>query len=217
MKTKTLTAVALLSFFINAAFAGNGSVGTEYASDFFRRGALLSEDAIQADASYSLEVGGLDASLSAMTNQPTANGSADTYIIDAFLSKSLSDVVNLSLGLQHAEMVTGEATMDIAIAFDIDTLLSPSVSLYRNVDETLYTLEVGVSHDFDIKVATLSLLANYGHSEISSALNVDYHSLAGVLSKDISENAALHLSVASVNSDSIERKTLIGLGINVKF
>ena len=217
MKTKLSMIMTLLGLSINVAFAGNGSAGVGYTSDYLRRGALLSEEAIQASASYGFKAAGLDASVGAFTNQAVANGTADVYIIDASVSKSLSDLLALSVGLEHTELVNGVATMDVALGLDVNTVLSPSVSLYRNLDETLYTVEAGVSHDFDLDFATLSLLANYGRTETSSTTEVDYHSFGASLNRDLSENAALELSVASVDSDSIDRKTLFGIGINVKF
>ncbi len=217
MKTKLSMILTLLGLSVNVALAGNGSVGIGYASDYFRRGALLSEEAVQANASYELKVAGLDSSISVFTNQGVANGSSDFYLIDGSVSKSLGDLLDLSVGLQHAEAVQGSASLEAGIAVDIDTLLSPSISLYRDLSETLYTVEAGVSHSFDLDIAKLSLLASYGHTETSATTDVDYTALGASLSKSLSDSADLNLSVGSVDSDSISRETLFGLGISVKF
>ena len=49
MKKTKLIITALLGFFINAASAETYSLGTKYASDYFFRGSLMTQESIQAD------------------------------------------------------------------------------------------------------------------------------------------------------------------------
>ena len=217
MKTKLSMIIGLLALSINVAFAGNGSLGVGYASDYFRRGALLSEEAVQAEASYGFKAFGLDSSIGVFTNQAVTSGAVDAYIIDADISGTWGDLVILSAGLEHAELVAGAANLDVGVSVGLKSVLSPTVSLYRDVDETLYMIEVAVSHSFDLDVATLSVGASYGQSETSSTVDVDYNAVGAALTKSLSDTSSLELSVTSVDSDSIARKTIVGAGINVKF
>jgi len=217
MKNKLTMLLAFLGLSVNVALAGNGSVGTGYASDFFRRGALLSAEAVQANASYGFQVFGLDSSVGVFTNQGVAEGSSDFYLIDLSASKSLGDLFDVSVGLEHSELNAGASALEVGVTLDINTALNPYLSLYRDLDETLYTVEAGVSHSIDLKVAQLNLLASYGQTESLGAADVDYNSLGASLTRSISDTADLTLSVGSVDSDSISREGLIGLGLSVKF
>ena len=82
MKTKLSILLALLGLSINVASANGGSASVGYSSDYFREGALVSQEAMQASAAYTLKAGGLDASVGIFTSQPIEGGT-DTYIIDA--------------------------------------------------------------------------------------------------------------------------------------
>ena len=216
MKTKLSIITVLLGLSVNVASAG-GSAGVGYTSDYFRRGALLSEEAVQADASLGFTAFGLESSVGIFTNQAMTSGGVDTYIIDAGLAGKWGELVSLSAGLEHAELVGGDATLEVVVGASFDTVLTPSVSIYRDIDAALYTFEVGISHDLDLEIATLGLGASYGNTDVTSASNIDYYSLGASLSRSLSDNSTLAASVAYVDSDSIESESIIGLGLSVKF
>ncbi len=216
MKTKLSIITVLLGLSINVASGGNGSASVGYSSDYFREGALISEEAVQASASYGFKVGGLDSSLGVFTSQPIEGGT-DTYIIDASFSKALNETFVVSLGLEHTEFVAGAATLDVVGVLSLNTVLNPSLSVARDTEDELYAIEVGVSHDIDVEIATLTLGGSYGNTDVTTTSNIDYYSVGASLSKSLSENSSLTASVAYVDSDSIDNKSIVGLGLSVKF
>tara|TARA_Y100001963_G_scaffold56242_1_gene78654 strand:- start:7994 stop:8626 length:633 start_codon:yes stop_codon:yes gene_type:complete len=208
--------LTLLGLSINVASAGNGSVGIGYASDYFREGSLVSAEALQASASYGLKAGGLDVGVGAFTNQPI-DGGVDTYLIDATISKALNDTFSASLGLEHAEFVAGVATLDVTASVSLNTILNPSLTIKRDTEDELYVFEVAASHDIDLDIATLSLGALYGNTDVTTSSNIDYYSLGANLSRSLGENSTLNASLDYVDSDSIDNESIFGLGITVRF
>lgn len=216
MKNKLSIITVLLGLSINVASAGNGSASIGYSSDYFREGALISEEAVQASASYGFKAVGLDSSVGIFTSQPL-DGGTDTYIIDASFSKALNETFVVSLGLEHTEFVAGAATLDVVGVLSLNTVLSPSLSVARDTEDALYAIEVGVSHDLDLEVVTLTLGGSYGNTDVTTASNIDYYTLGASLSKSLTENSTLNASLAYVDSDSIENESIVGLGLSVKF
>jgi len=216
MKTKLTTILTLLGLSINVASAGNGSAGISYASDYFREGALVSSEALQAKASYGLKAAGLDASVGIFTNQPV-DGGVDTYIIDAAFSKVLNDTFTASLGLEHTEFVAGVATLDVTASVSMNTILSPSLTVKRDTEDALYVFEVGASHEIDFDIAQLSLGALYGNTDVTSSSNIDYYSVGANLSRSLSENSSINASIDYVDSDSIDNESIFGIGLTINF
>ena len=68
MKTKLITLLTLVGLSFNAAFAGEGSASIGYASDYFLRGSLVSEESVQSEVSYGADVSGFSARINAFTN-----------------------------------------------------------------------------------------------------------------------------------------------------
>lgn len=217
MKTKTMIMALMSCLFINAAPAGSNSADVGYASDHFRRGALTAEESVQAGASFGFQALGLESSVGAYTNQAVASGGTDLYIIDAGASKAFGELLSVYVGLEHAEFVTGAATLEVNANVSFDTVLNPKLSIYRNTDDALYTYEASVSHSFDLEVAELGLSALYGNTDATSSTDVDYYSVGGSLSRSLSENSSLIASLDYVDSDVIDNESIFGLGINVKF
>ena len=216
MKTKLSILLTLLGLSINVASGNGGSASLGYSSDYFREGALVSQEAVQASASYSLKAGGLDASVGIFTSQPIEGGT-DTYIIDAAFSKALNDTFSASLGLEHAEFVSGVATLDVTAGLSIQTLLNPSLTIKRDTEDELYVIEVGASHEIDLDIANLGLSATYGNTDVTTASNIDYYSFGANLSRSLSENSTINASLDYVDSDSIDNESIFGLGITVQF
>ena len=217
MKTKIIiTLFTLLGLSINVASAGKGSASLGYTSDYFFRGALVSEEAVQSSINYSAEVGGFNSSVSAFTNQSVSGGS-DAYILGGQLSRNLCEFATLNLGLEHTEFVSGSAILDARLGVDFQTLLSPSLVVERNLDQSLYTFEASVGHQLDLKEAALNLSALYGNTDQGASANVDYYVLGASLERPISDNASAELGVDYVDSDTIEGESIFSLSVNVKF
>lgn len=218
MKTTKLIITALLGVFINVATAENYSLGTKYTSDYFFRGALNSEEAVQATVGVNGEHLGFNYSVEAFTNQAVSSGGSDSYIIAAGGSKSFMDgLLNGYVGLNHTEDVPGNCLLEAKISLSIDTILSPTASVYRNLDDSLYTYELSLSHAIDIGVGELAIGGTAGSTDLSNTQSEAYYAAGVGLSRKISESATATLDFTRVDSDLISEEYVVGLGISVSF
>lgn len=214
MKTKTYI-TALLCLISNVATAGSVSVG--YTSDYFRRGAVLSSESVQSSLSLDSEVAGLSASAGVSTNLPTAGGS-DSYLMEAGASKQLSELLNVYIGLEHFEELAGDSNLDARVSLELSSFLSPTLTVYRNTSDDLYTFELSAKHGVDNDIADLCFHALYGNTDITSSINEDYYGLGVIASKSVSENSTLGLSYDYFDSDLISNgESVLGLSLSVNF
>lgn len=214
MKNKLLTLAALAVFSINAASAG--SLSTGYGSDVFRRGSLIAEDSLQTSASYVTTRGGFDVSVGAQTAHSTG-ADGDVYILSGGIGKSLGSLLSVYGGIEHFEQLDGASNLDIALSADFNTLLSPTLSVARNVDESQYTFEAGVSHGISINSIDLSVRGTLGNTDLNSGDNIDYYSVGISASKNLAKNLVLSLSADQVNSDAIESDCIVAAALTASF
>ena len=214
MKNKLLTLTALAVFSINAASAG--SLSTGYGSDVFRRGSLIAEDSLQTSASYDTSKGGFDVSVGAQTAH-SAGADSDVYILSGGIGKSLGSLLSVYGGLEHFEQLDGASNIDVVLSADFDTLLSPTLSAARNIDESQYTFEAGVSHDISINNIDLSVRGTLGNTDLSNGDNIDYYSVGISASKNLAKNLVLSLSADQVNSDAIESDSIVAAALTASF
>jgi len=214
MKNKLLTLAALAALSINAASAG--SLSTGYGSDVFRRGSLIAEDSLQTSASYDTTKGGFDVSVGAQTAH-SAGADSDVYILSGGIGKSLGSLLSVYGGLEHFEQLDGASNLDVVLSADFDTLLSPTLSAARNVDENRYTFEAGVSHDISINSIDLSVRGTLGNTDLSNGDNVDYYSVGVGASKSLAKNLVLSISADQVNSNVIESDCIVAAALTASF
>ena len=214
MKNKLLTLAALAALSINAASAG--SLSTGYGSDVFRRGSLIAEDSLQTSASYATTKGGFDVSVGAQTAH-SAGADGDVYILSGGIGKSLGSLLSVYGGVEHFEQLDGASNLDVVLSADFNTLLSPTLSAARNVDESQYTFEAGVSHDISINSIDLSVRGTLGNTDLNSGDNVDYYSVGISASKNLAKNLVLSLSADQVNSDVIESDCIVSAALTASF
>lgn len=214
MKNKLLTLAALAALSINAASAG--SLSTGYGSDVFRRGSLIAEDSLQTSASYATTKGGFDVSVGAQTAHSTG-ADGDVYILSGGIGKSLGSLLSVYGGVEHFEQLDGASNLDVVLSADFNTLLSPTLSAARNVDESQYTFEAGVSHDISINSIDLSVRGTLGNADLNSGDNVDYYSVGISASKNLAKNLVLSLSADQVNSDVIESDCIVSAALTASF
>ena len=213
MKTQTYI-TALLCLISNVAIAGSASIG--YTSDYFRRGALLSEEAVQTSVGLEKEVSGFALSVGASTNQAVSVGE-DSYIIEGGASKAFGELFNLYVGLQHFEQRSGDATLEVNLEASLDTVLSPSLSIFRDTDDELYTFELEVGHTLDVQFVELDLSALYGNTDVTESVNEDYYSLGASASKDLSANTSVSLDYDYVNSYLIDDESIVSASLSFTF
>lgn len=214
MKNKLLTLAALAALSINAASAG--SLSTGYGSDVFRRGSLIAEDSLQTSASYATTKGGFDVSVGAQTAHSTG-ADGDVYILSGGIGKSLGSLLSVYGGIEHFEQLDGASNLDVVLSADFNTLLSPTISAARNVDESQYTFEAGVSHGISINSIDLSVRGTLGNTDLNSGDNIDYYSVGISASKNLAKNLVLSLSADQVNSDAIESDCIVAAALTASF
>lgn len=214
MKTKTYI-TALLCLISNVATAGSLSVG--YASDYFRRGAVLSSESVQSSVSLDSDFSGLSGSVGVSTNQPTT-GASDSYLMEAGASKQLSDLLNVYIGLEHFEEVSGSSNLDARVSLGLSSVLSPMITVYRNTSDDLYTFELSAKHGVDNKIANFCFHGLYGNTDVSSSVNEDYYGIGVIASKSVSDSSDLELSYDYFDSNLInDGESVVGLSFSVTF
>lgn len=216
MNSTKLLVTALLGFIINVASAQNYSAGLGYASDYFYRGALKSEEALQASFGAKTELGGLDVSAGAFTNQSVDNGT-DSYELTLGAGKTLNDLLSIYGGLNHFEDVAGEALFEAQLGLGLKTVLSPSLNVFRSFDDDWYTVELGVHHKFDFDVAELCVHGTIGNTDLSDTVDSDYYTVGAKVSRDLAENASIAISADRVDSDLIDEEWVFGVSVSTKF
>ena len=206
MKNTKIIITALLGLFINVASAENYSAEIRYTSDYFYRGALKTSQAVQSSVGLSASGGGLGFSAGAFTNQAVDSGS-DTYILSAGISKSFVDeLLSAYAGVNHVEDVAGAAALEAQVSIGLNWPLSPSLSVYRDLDDSLYTYELALSHELDLEVLSLGLNGSIGNTETSSSADNSYYTVGAVASRSLSDNSTVSLGVTHVDSDTISNE-----------
>ena len=214
MKNKIVS--LLLAFGLsNAALANSAKIG--YTSDFFYRGEQKALESIQASVDLERSIAGLNASLHACTNQSIDTG-VDSYGFAAGLGQSFADgLFSLYGGFNHFEDVAGEALSEIVVKASLSTVANPTLSVYRNVDDELYTIEGSVSHSVELSVADLGLSASAGNTDITESTDRSYYGFGASLSRSVGEGATLSGSVDLIDADDIDREFVFGTSLTFKF
>ena len=216
MKTKLIIAALVCALSINAARAETqGSLGVMHTSDYYYRGAQLSQDALQFNVGVDTTVSGLGVSIGYFTNQASEDTNTDILSLD--ISKSILDkTLTLAAGVYNMDT---DGTPDLTEAYvgvSANVLLNPSIKLFRDVSDDLYTCEVGISHKFDLQVVDLTVGGAYGRTELTDTTERDYTTLRARLSKSF-DNVTPHVQVAVVDSDAMDSETVLCLGVDFKF
>lgn len=216
MKTKIVSLLLAFGLLINVALAGNtAKIG--YTSDYFYRGSQQSQEAVQSAIGLEHNVAGLNASLGVFTNQ-SVDSSADSYIVSAGVANSFLDgLLGAYVGLNHVEDVPGAAFSEAQVSASIACLLSPTLSAYRNLDDSLYTFELSASHDVDLGFADLGLGASVGSTDASNTDSRTYYSVGADLAKGLSDFSSVSLSIDYVDADDIEREFVFATALTFQF
>ena len=214
MKTKLLSLFTALGLLTNVAVASSASIG--YASDFFYRGEQKALESFQSKVDYGTSVLGLDTLFHACTNQSLDQG-VDSYGFSAAAGKSFSEgLIALYGGFNHYEDVPGEALSEVFVKASSNIILNPSVTVYRNVNDELFTYEGGVSHSFDLSIASLNLDASVGNTEVTESNDRTYYGVGAELTRPLG-SAQAGLSVDLVDSDDIEREFVFAGSLTFEF
>lgn len=219
MKTKLKLLALACALSINAGAAQSassfqGDLGIGFTSDYYFRGERVTGESTQLKAHASTDAFVADAFVCAFVNQGLQ--STDSYLFAVGLKDSyLNDNVEAKLGWLHREDTPGDAYSELFLSVGIDTLLDPTVTVFQDLDASLTTGEVGVSHVFDISVADLTLSGDVGTTErVTGSSN--YYGAGAELSREFGGLLA-SAGVEYVNADDIDSETVFSVGIGVKF
>ena len=222
MKTKLSIILALLGLSINAASAEapdlKGDVGLEYSSQHYFRGQSVSTDTLQASVGANFDVAGFGAFVDYSTSQSLDVGDDKQDASIGIKTSFLDDSVSVSVGLFHYDYTAGDSELEGFVAATYNTVLSPTVRLYRNTDESLSTYEASVSHGLDLGLADLTLGAGIGVTDLSTTVESDYYELSANASRSITDSVDAFATFSYNDADNrAEADTFGGLGFRVKF
>jgi hypothetical protein len=221
-KTKLTLFVALIlgAASLNGAEKSSfeGSVSTKYTSDYARRGAMLSEEAMQASLGFSTDVAGFGVFGDFQTNQSTGGTGADTDEFTLGMGTSfMDDLINASLGVYNTDHSASDSSLEGFVSVALNTALSPSVSFYQDTDESLQTFEGGLSYGADLNFADLDLGGVLGTTDTLSADNQTYTGLSAKLSKNVNDDFNIFTDISVTDAESRDYETLWGVGLNMSF
>jgi hypothetical protein len=127
----------------------------------------------------------------------------------------LNDSVNAKIGWLHREHTPGEADSEVFASVGLGVLLNPTVTISQDLDESLTTGELGLSHTLDISVADLTLSGNAGNTETSTG-STTYYGAGAKLSREFGGLVA-SVGVDYVDAQDIDNETVFSAGLSVKF
>lgn len=220
MKTKTVIAALLCAFFTNAVSAEglslNGSIGAKYVSDHYFRGQERTDDALQATVGFDTNIGSIGVFGDLFTNQSVDSTEADTNDITVGLSVSPVDQIDLLLGVYNTETSDNGGELEGFIGVQIDTLLNPRLTVFRNTDDELYTYEGELSHEFVTDIFNVEVSGVIGNTELTEAIDSTYYGGRLAVVKSIGP-VDLYTDVAVTDNDDRDAETLWGAGLSVNF
>jgi len=219
MKTKImLTALmSVLSLNVASAYeALNGNADIRFASEYHRRGVIVSQDALQTSLSVNTNLGSFGLHGDATSNQSLETGS-DSLDGTIGLSYNINDKINLLVGVYNSQIDSTGTTLESFVNVSLNTLFNPGVTIYRDVSDELYTFEGRLSHGFDLQVLQLGTSVVVGSTELSQADTSTYVAASLVASKELKPGLNLYADLTYSDADNREEEWLYGVGLAVKF
>jgi hypothetical protein len=227
MKNKTkltciFAALILGAVSINAADkvgSFTGIVGTKYASDYHRRGDVLSAEAIQAQVGFSTNLSGVEVFGDFFTNQSTSSNGANTDEATIGLGTALfGDRLSAYLGVYNTDnSAEADSSLEGFLSVSVNTLLEPTLSFYQDTDESLRTFEGQLSYDVDIDVASLGLSGVLGSTDTMTSKNQTYTALTATISRDIKDEFSVYADLSLSDADDRTNETTWGIGLSMNF
>ena len=222
MNNKLVKLIALLGLSINVASAEapevNGNLGTKFSSDYHRRGQVVSQEAVQAQVGFNVGLGDVDVFGDFFTNQSTASDGGNNDELTVGLGSSFfEDKLSAYVGIYNTDNSELGDNLEAFASLGLDFPLSPTVSVYRDTDDSLYTFEGQVSYGVDLDVVNLELAGILGNTDVSSVIDSTYLGATLTATKTIKDNVDLYADVSVSDNDTRDNETLWGVGLSVKF
>ena len=223
-KTKLTTLVAALilgAVSLNAAEESSvkGSVSTKYTSDYARRAALLSQEAMQAQVGCSTAVAGVDVFGDFFTNQSTSSSGGNTDELTLGMGTSfMDDLLSTYLGVYNTDHSAAvDSALEGFVSVSLNTALTPTIAFYQDTDDSLQTFEGSLTYNVDFDLATLRLGGILGSTDTLVSDNETYTGLAAKVSRSINDQFNVFADVAVSDSESRDNETVWGVGLNLRF
>lgn len=224
MKTKIVIAALACALITNVASAAKqdtgfklgGTIGAGYVSDDFFRGQASSGESLQANVGFNTSVGSVGLFADLATTQSVDSTEADTNDVTVGLSLNPTSKIDLLLGLYNTDISTSGGNLEGFVGVQIDTLLDPSITVYRNTKASLLTYEAGVSHDISLDVFDLQVSGWLGNTELTTSDDSTYYGAKLAAVKSLG-NIDLYADVSVDDNEDRDAETLWGAGVAVKF
>ncbi len=202
----------------NVLSAVEGKVSTNFQSNAEYRGQSVGDDVIGAKLNVSEKFGEFTAGVGLSTLN-SLESSASLHLLDFGISTALiADKLTGSVGW----LGTDSASYDneIYAKLSLQSLLTPSVTLYRNTEESLYNVVFGVSTgEIAIDGLPVNLIAgvDLGFVERTAADSDTYVEAHVCAVKSVTDSASLVLGIEYDDSEHLDNEVGFVLGLNVSF
>ena len=217
MKTKFIIAALLCALNINAradSHTPKANIGLGYVSDFVYRGAAVSTEATQWKLGGNVGINGVDVFANVMYND--AFSGDDATFITAGVSKTFADeLLDLYAGVEDRR-INNDNTLDVLLVGKLNAILSPSVVLARNTEDSLYTYELNLRHSVETGIGKFCIVGGLGTTDVTNSVERDYSSVGVEYCKTI-DNIDVNAGVYVVDSDDLNTDTISSVSLTYKF
>jgi len=202
----------------NVASAVSGKVDTKYHSDAEYRGQAIADDTLSASVTLSQSLDRLSAGLRLETLNALDSG-AEMHFIDASLSTDLvADKLSGTIGWLNTD--TGTNQSELYVSVTAKTLLSPTLTVYRDTSDELYNYVLGVSTgEIVVEGLPVTFVAGLDVGFIDRTLTTDdtYVEAHVCAKKSLTENADIYAGIEYDDSDLVDDEVGFVLGLSVNF
>jgi hypothetical protein len=129
----------------------------------------------------------------------------------------LDDRLDAYVGVYNTDNTVAGDNLEVFASLGVNTLLSPSVSVYRDTDQSLYTFEGQISYDVDLNIINLELAGMLGNTDLTTTEDSTYYGAKLTATKTIKDNVDLYADVSLSDNDVRDNETLWGVGLSIKF
>ena len=221
VKLLAFVAAATLALSVNAAndtseaSLVSGSLSTGFATENNYRGADIGDDTLKVGAELRGGVAGLNAFGSVVSDQ-SIDGGNDQYYISAGIASKLFGL-DLSTGFLHTEGVPGDATGELFARLTAESLLNLSGVVYYELDDELWTTEIGVSETIDLDLVSVTGRATVGNTEVTNSNDRTYYVVGADIRRKLVEDVDLVAGLDYIDADDREDDTCFHAGLQVRF
>ena len=202
----------------NVASAVSGKLNTKFHSDAEYRGQAVAEDVLSAGVTLSKSLGSFETGARLETLNALDSG-AQLNFIDVSLSTDLiADKLSGAVGWLNTD--SGTQLDELYVSVTAKTLLSPTLTVYRDTSEELYNYVIGVSTgDIQVEGLPVTFVAglDVGFVDRTATTDDTYVEAHVCAKKGLTDNADLYVGVEYDDSDLIDNELGFVVGLSVSF